>query len=99
MRRYERSPHVTGSATRYRRAGELLGEAAAAPGTIDEGRLRAMLSDHENAPESICRHGSGPSDTKTVFWTVADVTEGRVKFGRGNPCDSNAQTYAFSDRP
>ncbi len=98
MLRYERSPHVTGSATRYRRAAALLEGAAATAGSIDEGRLRGMLSDHENAPESICRHGTGQSATKTVFWTVADVTEGRVAFGRGNPCDSNAQTYAFTNR-
>jgi len=25
------------------------------------------------------------------------VTEGRIEFGRGNPCDSYAQTYTFAD--
>jgi hypothetical protein len=28
---------------------------------------------------------------------MADVTEGRVEFGRGNPCDSMAQEYEFAD--
>jgi hypothetical protein len=28
---------------------------------------------------------------------VADVTEGCITFGRGNPCDSQEQTYAFAD--
>ena len=56
------------------------------------------LSDHEGAPDSICRHpepGDGEG-SKTVFWCIADVTDGRITFGRGNPCDSMAQDYAFS---
>jgi hypothetical protein len=56
------------------------------------------LSDHEGAPDSICRHPApGVADaSKTVFWCVADVADGRITFGRGNPCDSVAQDYAFA---
>ena len=60
--------------------------------------LRTVLSDHEGAPDSICRHPA-PGDavaSKTVFWCIADVTDGRITFGRGNPCDSVAQDYAFA---
>jgi len=32
---------------------------------------------------------------KTVFWCVADVTEMRILYGRGNPCDSTEQEYRF----
>ncbi len=32
----------------------------------------------------------------TVFWCVADATEGRITPGRGNPCASEAQADAFS---
>jgi hypothetical protein len=60
--------------------------------------MRELLSDHETKPDSLCRHPEfGHPDSKTVFWCVADVTEGRITFGRGNPCDSTAQTYAFAD--
>ena len=96
MVRYERSSYAESSATRYRRARTMLSEAAVEPRSISAERLREMLSDHENAPDSLCRHGTAPTDSKTVFWTVADVTEGRVTFGRGNPCDSEAQTHAFA---
>jgi hypothetical protein len=62
--------------------------------------MRAMLSDHETHPNAICRHPDDEHpDEKTVFWCVADVTEGRVTFGRGNPCDSVAQEYAFASYP
>ncbi len=84
------------SAIRFDRARELLAEAA--PGSITQASLREMLSDHETKPDSICRHPDfGYPDSKTVFWCTADITTGEVTFGRGNPCDSEAQTYAFAD--
>jgi hypothetical protein len=43
----------------------------------------------------VCRHPEGDATTKTVFWCVADVTDGVITYGRGNPCDSIAQTYRF----
>ena len=83
-----------GSRVRMARALELLHEKA---GRITAATMREMLSDHTTDP-SICRHPEpGVEDaTKTVFWTVADVTEMRVTFGRGNPCDSQAQEYLFA---
>ena len=82
------------SNVRYERGRELL--AAEPPGPLTGDRMRELLADHETKPDSLCRHPEfGVPDTKTVFWCVADVTEGRITFGRGNPCDSTAQTYAF----
>jgi isopenicillin-N N-acyltransferase-like protein len=86
------------SAVRYERARELIG--ARPPGSVTGAMMREILSDHETKPDSICRHPEfGASDVKTVFWCVADVTEGRITFGRGNPCDSEAQEYAFAEYP
>ena len=70
------------------------------PAPVTAGVMREILSDHETEPDSICRHPElGGPQTKTVFWCVADVTEGRIAFGRGNPCDSEAQEYVFDDYP
>jgi isopenicillin-N N-acyltransferase-like protein len=97
MLRYEGDPeHAGHSAVRYRRAAELL--AAEPDGTITVERMRKILADHEHAPDSLCRHPERfGGDTATVFWCVADLTDMRVAFGRGNPCDSTAQTYAFGE--
>ena len=54
------------------------------------------LSDHTGAPDSLCRHIEDGASSKTVFWCIADVTEGTVRYGRGNPCDSREQRYAFA---
>ncbi len=87
------------SAVRYERARALL--SASAPGSITATAMRTMLSDHEGAPDSICRHPipDDPNASKTAFWCVADVTRGRITFGRGNPCDSVAQEYSFAEYP
>jgi isopenicillin-N N-acyltransferase-like protein len=91
---YEGDPaYAERSAIRYRRAWELL--SAAAPGAVDAPMLRTILSDHEHAPDSICRHAHEARTSVTCFWCIADVTEGRVLFGRGNPCDSIEQEFAF----
>jgi isopenicillin-N N-acyltransferase like protein len=86
MEAFERSDHLESSCRRLERAREL---------ARDEGftvrSLRAALADHE----ALCRHGEGAKVVKTVFWCVADVTAGEVTYGRGNPCDSEAQVYRF----
>jgi isopenicillin-N N-acyltransferase-like protein len=82
--------YASHSAVRYRRALGWL-----ATGTITATLLREALSDHRNAPDSICRHLEAGSQIKTVFWCVADVTVGSITYGRGNPCDSHDQLYEF----
>ncbi len=91
MRSYEGDlEYASRSDVRYRRALEWL-----AAGDITAGRLRAALSDHTDAPDAVCRHVSAGNSSKTVFWVIADVTTGRVTYGRGNPCDSQEQVYEF----
>jgi isopenicillin-N N-acyltransferase like protein len=91
MRRYEGRVETLDSAHRSGRAAELL---SGRDGAVTTEWLRRALADHEGAPDSLCRH-DGAEGTKTVFWCVADVTSGVITYGRGNPCDSTAQTYRF----
>jgi isopenicillin-N N-acyltransferase like protein len=92
---FEGDPEYAESSNRrYVRARRLLDEYR---GRITRATMREMLSDHEGAPDSLCRHPDpGSSDSKTVFWCVADMTELRITFDRGNPCDSQAQHYEFA---
>ncbi len=98
MLRYEGDPsYVPHSSRRLARAADLL--ASTEPGTITVDTLRGFLSDHDGAPDSLCRHpelhGFGGSRSATIFWWISDMTDMQVWFGRGNPCDSVPQTYAF----
>jgi isopenicillin-N N-acyltransferase-like protein len=90
MRGFEREGDYESSCARLDRAREL----AVGDGFTVE-RMREALADHENGENSICRHGDEPKVVKTVFWCVADVTAGEITYGRGNPCDSDAQVYRF----
>ncbi|MEX2275895.1 MAG: C45 family peptidase [Actinomycetota bacterium] len=91
---YEGDPqYARGSQVRYDRARGLLGRHR---GSIDPSTMRTMLSDHQSDP-SLCRHAdSTDRASKTVFWVVADITTQQIAFGRGNPCDSQEQTYTFT---
>jgi len=95
MLRYEGDrEYAAHSAVRYARAAELL--ASSPPGTLTAETLRGFLSDHEGAPDSICRHPERFGGTMaTAFWWVADLSEMRLRYGRGNPCDPVEQVYAF----
>lgn len=94
---YEGDPdYAARSAIRQRRAAALMDEATGTPGSVDTARLLAMLADHENMPDSLCRHPTEHTTTKTVFWCIADVTAGSITFGLGNPCASRPQNYSFA---
>jgi isopenicillin-N N-acyltransferase-like protein len=93
---YEGDPdYAAYSNVRYERGRALL--AAEPAGTVTMDRMRELLSDHETRPDSLCRHPEFGKPTKTVFWSVADVTTGVIRYGKGNPCDSTAQEYVFNE--
>lgn len=87
MAAYEQEASIAGSEMRWRRAQQILDEPRATPED-----LHAALADHENSPDSLCRHDGA---IKTVFWCVADLGAGEIQYGRGNPCDSETQVYRF----
>jgi isopenicillin-N N-acyltransferase like protein len=90
---FEASASSEGSAARLQRAKELM--TSSLEETVTKTRLREILSDHEGS-EPLCRHGQAPGDSQTAFWCIADVTARTVMYGRGNPCESEAQLYVFS---
>ncbi len=94
MRHYEGDiGFAARSARRYNRAQALLRQAPL--GSVDAAVLMSILADHENAPDSICRHPVPGNDTKTVFWALTDAIEGRITFGRGNPCRPIEQHWRY----
>ena len=93
MADYEASTSSEGSAARLQRAKELMTESLEE--ALTRTRLREILSDHEGS-EPLCRHGSAPGESQTAFWCIADVTARTIMYGRGNPCDSEAELYVFS---
>lgn len=52
--------------------------------------IQQMLRDHENRPNSICRHlpdqGSNSTDSETLASMIMDLDEGVLFFAGGNPC-------------
>lgn len=99
MCRYEGDPaYARRSKVRLGRALELLDGPAGegpVPGAVGPEELAAFLADHATSP-SICRHDDGAEVSVTVFWCLADVTAGEIRYGRGPRCHGEEATYRFA---
>ena len=88
----ERRPHTYSRLVRMR---ELL--EARAP--VSVGDLQTILSDHDNFPDSICRH-EHPDDPPqeactTVTSVIMDLDERALWLTDGNPCEHQYERYAL----
>jgi len=96
---YEGDPaYALRSGVRLARALELLDGPAGAgpgPGSLGPEQLLAALADHATSP-SICRHDDGAGSSVTVFWCLADVTAGEIRYGPGPRCRGDEARYRFS---
>ena len=64
-------------------------------GRVTLANVQAFLSDHSNAPTSICRHLPSPSggNSKTVCAMIAEPTAGMFHVCKGNPCAGSWKSY------
>ena len=83
---------------RARRAEELVQQ-----DEVSVERLKAVLGDHENRPESICRHWEdAPDDTpeglllETVASVIMDLNEGKLWVTAGPPCQDSYSEHVLS---
>lgn len=61
--------------------------------------LKAILSDHDGFPRSICRHPNedpGNGFWVTVFALIIGPSERRMHITRGTPCDHTFETYSLA---
>jgi isopenicillin-N N-acyltransferase-like protein len=85
-----------GSRLRRERAGQLLLEGLAqGTGLVELGKR--VLSDHENAPFSICDHWEDddpdPDQSVTTASMVWEPAEGRAHIAGGQPCEARYLTF------
>lgn len=66
---------------------------------ITEVDIMAVLSDHIEYPSSICRHDDpkAPKGKRmgTVFSMVVNLTQGKIYFCKGNPCEETYEEYSL----
>lgn len=66
-------------------------------GRITVETAKAILSDHEHAPYSICRHGAPDKPAAWEMTTVASFImipdEGKMLVSKGSPCDNDYIEY------
>jgi isopenicillin-N N-acyltransferase-like protein len=80
---FEADPNdIGGSVIRHNRAMRLLRENY---GRLSPDLFQRLLSDHQNYPGSICKHGL---ETVTVFSLIINLNERIAWVGRGRPCET-----------
>lgn len=65
---------------------------------IDHGEIRSWLSNHDNVPHAICRHGNHSesyyTDTVTAFAISMNLSEKNLHILEGTPC-TPTETYYY----
>ncbi len=83
---------------RHQRASRLL---AARAGRIDPAGIKEILSDHFDAPHSVCMHRNPESDpawtTQTCFSIILDLKAKALEYCLGNPCQGEWRRLDLSD--
>ena len=63
-------------------------------------KLKKILSDHENFPQSLCRHRDSnlPTSQHTTTKTsmIMDITDKKIWVTDGSPCDSKIESFTIS---
>jgi len=80
---------IGGSVIRHNRAMRLLRENY---GQLSPDLFQRLLSDHQNYPGSICKHGL---ETVTVFSLIINLSERRAWVGRGRPCKTTYSEHVL----
>jgi isopenicillin-N N-acyltransferase like protein len=97
QRKVERAGGVApDSRRRAERAGSMLTECAP---RVSVGDLQAVLRDHHDDPEPICRHhddAGEPTASSTVSSSVLDLTDGRLWSSPGPPCTSTPTMHPLA---
>jgi isopenicillin-N N-acyltransferase-like protein len=88
--------HVPDTVVRYCRSGKLMRRQA---GEVTTDTFRAILADHANHPNSICRHPVADAPELERMQSnaslVMDLTEKRLDIAYGNPCRAEYNTLTF----
>lgn len=93
MRRFEFDPNaITGSIVRYNRGTRLLKNNVR---KLNVEKMKELLSDHVNYPDSICSHGER---VKTTFSVIINLNTLTMLLARGNPCEVKYNEYKLISR-
>jgi isopenicillin-N N-acyltransferase-like protein len=85
-----------GSVVRLSRAERLL---AAHRGPIGVAEAKDVLSDHSDAPASICSHATAGADElagETKCAVIMELGAGRMHVSEAHPCKTGLETFAFA---
>ena len=67
---------------------------------LDVTEIQNILKDHENEPQSLCRHGDdtlpGSQQTITKTAMIMDLSEKKMWVTDGQPCKADFEVFSFN---
>ncbi|MCE9606444.1 MAG: C45 family peptidase [Planctomycetia bacterium] len=68
---------------------------AAVAGRIDVEQMKLLLSQHEPAEETICRHSDIPTEHETAATSIVEPATRTLHISYGPPCEGRFTTYSL----
>lgn len=62
-------------------------------GLINKEDLRIVLSDHQNAPKSVCVHKNRQTDEETIAMIIIDPAERSIEISPSRSCESKPERF------
>jgi isopenicillin-N N-acyltransferase-like protein len=87
---------IYGQSFPRRDRGQALLDKRVSDGRVSLDDAKALLSDHEGFPTSICRHPNDDPKTgwqRSVISIILEPQENRMHVSNGNPCENVYETY------
>lgn len=89
---------IYGQSFERRDRGQELLEQRMKDGRVSLGDAKAILSDHDGYPTSICRHPNDHPSTgwqRSVISIIFEPSEQRMHVSNGNPCENEYEIYSM----
>lgn len=93
MKKFEAHPFLSQSISRLRRANHLANNLLKTEKSLSEKLIKTILSDHQNYPDSICKHSGSYTGDETLASVIINLSKKTMLACSGNPCENEYVLY------
>ena len=95
MRKFEDHPFLDQSISRLNQATHLAKNIFDRKKSLSVESIKTILSDHQNYPDSICKHSGSSTGDETLASTIINLSKKTMLVSSGNPCENEYKEFTF----